>query len=140
MNSYERQSLVPIGPALSFHRLHSASVARLAVALVTRLFVGLQPPGGGDHEVREDGINVVFGFHAVKNNTQVMMLPMSARHRIAMMIQSCRRSTRARRVFHLITLRRLGRIRLLPPQGVPRGVGQAIPLKVESLPRAPRVQ
>src|SRR5713226_2448441 len=63
----------------------------------------------GDHEVREDGINVVFGFHAVKNNTQTMMLPMSARLRIAMMIQSCRRSTRARRVFRLITLRPLGR-------------------------------
>src|SRR5216684_6352935 len=71
----------------------------------------------GDHEVREDGINVVFGFHAVKNNTQTMMLPMSARLRIAMMIQSCRRSTSERRVFRLITLRPLGRIRLLPASG-----------------------
>ena len=68
----------------------------------------------GNHEVREDGITVVLGFQAVKNNTQITMLPMSARLRIAMMIQSCRRSTSERRVFRLITLRPLGRIRLLP--------------------------
>jgi len=71
----------------------------------------------GDHEVREDGTNVVFGFHAVKNNTQIMMLPMSARIRVAMTIQSCRRSTKARRVFRRSTLRPLGRIRLLPASG-----------------------